>query len=434
MDWRKEYQSKYMTPAQAAAVIKSGDVIASSMASGVPYVFLDALADRAGELADVVVYIAGYKLYKLGAPEYKDHFTVRCGFLGAPERYYISKGSPITYQSFHLSDGSRDRALYHRANVLAVAGTPPDANGFISLGPSPTDAALLDCCDTVIVQVNENMPYVRGEGTMFPVSRVDILVDGTEDIPSIDPGPVSPEERAIGSLISERVPDGACIQLGIGGMGTAMGEFLRDKKDLGIHTEMFVESMVGLMECGAVNNSRKKLCPGKTVFGFAAGSAHLNEFITDNPHAESRPFSWVNDPRVISQNDNVVSVNAAMQVDLSGQVCAESIGLRQYSGTGGQADFVRGARWSRGGMSFIALPSSRTDKQGTRYSKISLALPEGSAVTTPRADVQFIATEYGIADLRCATLDERARRLIAVSHPEFRDELFAQAKKAGIII
>lgn len=434
-NWREAYKDRLMSPQEAAKLIKSGDVIASSMSSGVPYLFIDALAARGAEISGVKLYMAaGYKPYKAGSPLLRGRLDIVSAFLGPVERYFIGVGSSVSYQPVHLSDTTYDRTVGHRANVVAVAGARPNGDGMISLGPCPADAALLESCDTVIVQINENLPYVYGKDCMFPAERVTAFVDGTEDVPSLEPDPVTPEEEAIGALIAERIPDGACIQLGIGGLGTVVGGLLKDKRELGIHTEMFVESMAELVRCGAVTNSRKKLCPGKSVFGFASGSHRLYEFMDGNPDIEARPFGWVNDPRVICQNDNVVSVNAAMQVDLMGQVCAESIGPRQYSGTGGQADYVRGAKWSRGGMSFIALPSSRTDKTGKRFSKISCLLPLGSAVTTPRSDVQFIVTEYGVADLRNESLDVRARRLISIAHPDFREELAAEAKKAGLTV
>ena len=238
----------------------------------------------------------------------------------------------------------------------------------------------------------------------------------------------------IAGHIVERVPDGATIQLGIGGVASAIGGFLKEKRDLGIHTEMFVNALVDLLKCGAANNSKKTLLPGKTVLGFSLGSQEMYDFMDHNPDIEARPFEFVNDPRVIAQNDNMISINGAMQVDLMGQVCAESIGPRQFSGTGGQADFVRGANWSRGGMSFLALPSTLTTKSGEVKSKISAVLPLGSVVTTPRADVQYVVTEYGVADLRNEPLDVRAKRLIAIAHPDFRDKLTYEAKQAGMLI
>ena len=278
------------------------------------------------------------------------------------------------------------------------------------------------------------MPYVYGEGAVIPADKVTWMVEAEEPICELGRAEPSEAEIKIAGNIVDRVPDGACLQLGIGGVASAIGGFLKEKRDLGIHTEMFVNELYDLIACGAVNNSRKTLMPGKTVLGFSLGSREMYDFMDHNHDIEARPFAWVNDPRVIAQNDNMVSINGAMQVDLMGQVCAESIGPRQFSGTGGQADFVRGANWSKGGMSFLCLPSTLTTKSGEVKSKISCALPLGSVVTTPRADVQYIVTEYGVADLRNEPLDVRAKRLIAIAHPDFRDQLTFEAKKAGFIV
>ena len=397
---------------------------------------LDALADRSGELENVSLYFGGAaKHLRLFESRYKDVFRVVDYFQTASERAAISAGSALQYQAIHLSATTMDRMRRRRPFIIVMAGTAPDENGMISLGPCPLDASLLDVCDMAIVQVNDKLPYVRGCGCMFPAEKVDWLTEGNEALPTVPAIEPSADEKAIAALIAERVPDGACIQLGTGGVGKAVGKYLCCRRDLGLHTEMFVESMVDMMECGAVNNSKKTLCRGFTEYGFANGSSRLYEFMDHNELIESRPFHWVNDPRIIAQNDNMISVNGALQIDLTGQVCAESIGQKEYTGTGGQVDFVRGARWSKGGMSFIALPSSRLDKKsGDRISKISLTLPLGSAVTTLRSDVQFIVTEHGIADLENEPLDERAKRLIAIAHPDFRAQLTFEAKKAGLII
>ena len=350
MDWREKYASKLVSMDEAVRKIKSGDTLCAGIATGVPYKFLDALADYSLENLENVEFYhgAGFKPYKLGLPQYNGHLNVKSFFYGPVERAFVGYGSHFPYQPIHLSQTTRDRTVTHRGNVLLAAGTEPDENGMISLGPSPMGGDMLDYYDTVIVQVNKQMPYVYGEG--------------------------------------------------------------------------------------AVNNSKKTLMPGKTVLGFSLGSREMYDFMDHNHDIEARPFAWVNDPRVIAQNDNMVSINGAMQVDLMGQVCAESIGPRQFSGTGGQADFVRGANWSKGGMSFLCLPSTLTTKSGEVKSKISCALPLGSVVTTPRADVQYIVTEYGVADLRNEPLDVRAKRLIAIAHPDFRDQLTFEAKKAGFIV
>lgn len=436
MNWRIKYSDKLLSMEQAVRKIQSGDRLISGIATGVPYRFLDALADYSlNNLEDVSLYFgAGFKPYKIGLPQFNGHINVRSSFFGPIERAFVAAGSDFVYQPIHLSHTTADRVGCHRGNVLIVAGTEPDERGMINLGPSPMDIALLDAYDRVIVQVNSQMPYVYSPDCMYPVDRVSWLVEAEEALPVLNPATPTPEEVSIAGHIVERIPNGACIQLGIGGIASAVGGFLRDKRELGIHTEMFVNAFVELMKCGAVTNSRKSLCPGKSVLGFSLGSNEMYEFMDKNPCIEARPFGWVNDPRVIAMNDNMISINGAMQVDLTGQVCSESIGQRQFSGTGGQLDFVRGANWSRGGMSFIALPSTMTTKSGELRSKITCALPLGSTVTTPRADVQYIVTEYGVADLKNEPLDERARRLIAVAHPDFREQLYYEAKRAGLLI
>ena len=260
------------------------------------------------------------------------------------------------------------------------------------------------------------------------------LVPMDEDLPEMVMAAPNDAQRRIAGHIVERVEDGACVQFGIGGISAAIGEALMERRNLGCHSEMLTEPIMALMKAGVINNSRKSFCPGKTVFTNALGTAALYRFMDRNPALEAHPTAWLNDPRNIAKNDNMISVNGALCVDLTGQVCAESIGFRQFSGTGGQLDYVRGARWSKGGKSFLTLPSVHADKAGIVHSNISLTLPTGSIVTTPRADVHFIVTEYGAADLQDEPADVRAKRLIAVAHPDFRDELLFQAKKAGYIV
>lgn len=435
MDWKEKYASKIVSAEEAAASLSPSDTIVTAMGTSIPYALLDVIAEDHERLSGMTICLgSAARPMKLYTTECSGDINIVNFFFNALERAYMPLGARMSYQAMHLSRTTCDRQFDHVPTVCIMAGTPPDENGMISLGPCPVDAAFLDICGKTIVQINDRLPFTFGKDCMFPADRVDMFVECSQQISAMPPDKASPEELTIGGFIAERVPDGACIQLGIGGIGAAVGSFFKDKHDLGIHSEMFVEPMVDLMECGAVNNSRKNFMPGKAIAGFAMGSRRMYDFLDGNRDIEFRPFSWVNDPRVISQNDNLVSINGALQIDLTGQVCSESIGQKQFSGTGGQLDFVRGSQWSSGGMSFIALPSSRVTKAGERLSKISLTLPLGSAVTTPRSDVQYIVTEYGVADLRNRTLDERARRLISIAHPDFRDELTAEAKKAGLII
>ena len=436
MDWKEQYKDRVMYPEAACALIRSGDVIASNFGGSIPYAFLDVLADYAlDHLENVTLYLAGfYKQTKLAQAKYNPHIAIRSCFLGPWERKAIAEGSDISYQAMHLANINYDRLGKHRARVLLAAGSVPDENGMISLGVAPFDPKLLDTCEAVIVQVNRNMPFVFGENCQIPAERVTALVSMDEDLPVMTMARPSDVQRRIASHIVERVPDGACVQFGIGGVSAAIGEALMAKRDLGCHSEMLTEPIMELMEAGVINNSRKSFCPGKTVFTNALGTNALYRFMDRNPALEAHPTAWLNDPRNIAQNDSMISVNGALCADLTGQVCAESIGFRQFSGTGGQLDYVRGARWSRGGMSFLTLPSVHVDKAGAVHSNISLTLPTGSIVTTPRADVHFIVTEYGAADLQDEPVDVRAKRLISIAHPDFRDELTFEAKKAGYII
>lgn len=435
MDWRTAYQNKLKTPAEAAALVRSGDTLTVNICDNCPYALLDALADRMDSLTDLTISGIGIsrRPLRLYDPQYADRVRFVNFFFGARERAAAAAGANIAYQPIHLSRRRADMAHGRPSRIFLTAASAPDEQGRVSLGPDPVDVDLLQSFDLVVVQINEKLPFICGERCMMPLELADCIVEQSEAL-SFTPNAVPSETEAkIGALVAERIPDGACIQLGIGGLGTAIGGFLRSKRHLGIHTELFVDSMVDLIECGAVDNSQKALCPGKSEFGFALCSEKMWRCLDHNPDIEGNPFSWINDPRVIARNDNVASINSAMEIDLTGQVAAEGMGSRHFSGTGGQADFIRGARWSKGGQSFLCIPSTRTDKEGQLHSKISLQLAPGTPVTTPRADVQYVVTEYGIADLEYCSLPERVRRMISIAHPQFRDELKFQARKCGLL-
>ena len=306
-----------------------------------------------------------------------------------------------------------------------------DKHGYFSLGAVNSYApAMIDKAKHLFVEVNENTPRAVC-GAQLHISQISGLVENTVELPPLPPPKLDEVSITIGNLIAEQISDGACIQLGIGAIPDAVGMALKNKHDLGIHTEMFTSSMVDLIECGAVNNSKKQIHRGISVTTFAFGAKKIYDYIDDNPAIAIMPVDYVNDPEVICRNDNVVSINAALEVDLFGQVCAESIGTRLMSGSGGQVDYVRGACQSRGGKSFIAFTS--TAKGGT-ISKIKPMLTEGAVVTTSKNDVDYIVTEYGIAHLRGETMSSRVKQLISIAHPAFRDELRFDAKKRGILI
>ena len=331
----------------------------------------------------------------------------------------------------YYRDVPRHIRVEYEYDAFCVSVSPMDSHGYFSLANNGSYAeAMLDKAKRIFVEVNDQQPRCLC-GTQIHVSQVDAIVEFNHELPVLPPVVIDETSRTIGNLIAEQIPDGACIQLGIGAIPDATGMALKAKHDLGIHTEMFTDSMVELIECGAVNNSKKQIHRGKSVTTFAYGSKRIYDYIDDNPAIEILPVDYVNDPAVICKNDNMISINAALEVDFFGQVCAESVGTKHMSGSGGQIDYVRGACQSKGGKSFIAFTS--TAKGGT-ISKIKPILTPGAICTTSKNDVDYIVTEYGIAHLRGRSLGERTKQLIAIAHPDFRDELTFEAKKRGILI
>ena len=305
-----------------------------------------------------------------------------------------------------------------------------DRHGYFSFGTTAAECqALAEQAKHIFLEVNPNMPRTFGEQQIH-ISQVEALCETDVPLQEAAPAEIDEISRCIGGRIAEEVPNGATIQLGIGAIPAAVGLCLRDKRDLGIHTELFSDAMVELIECGAVTNQRKTLHKGKSVTTLAYGTRRVYDYLNDNTGVAFYPVDYVNDPRVIAQNDNFISVNACLEVDLWGQVAAESIGSRHFSGTGGQVDFVRGARESRGGKSFIAMPS--TAKNGA-LSRIRPGLSSNAIVTTSKNDVDYIVTEYGAARLRGATVRARAEALIGIAHPNFREELRYEAKKLHLV-
>lgn len=434
MEWRSIYQEKLRTAAQAVKCVKSGDRVYIGTASSIAYKLTEALYGRKDELEDVVI-CQGLTPRRLPVflPEARGHFSTTTYFAGPGERLGIKNGQ-TTFTSFHLSQIELWCRRVARANVAFLEVSPPDGEGYLSYGAYGT--AFHDCirevADTVVLQINPNAPYVYGEKNKIHVSQADFLVEAADELDTIPNLPFDDVLKTISRFIVERVPDGATLQLGLGGVSNAVGFGLRDKNDLGIHTEMLTDSMMELARLGVVNNSRKTFLPGKTVTSFALGTRALYDYIDHNEDLYFAPYAMVNDPCVIARNDSMISVNTAMAVDLYGQVAADCMGGRQQSATGGQVDYVRGAQMSRGGKSFIALPSTLEHKAGVG-SRIVSAFPAGTAVTTARSDVQFVVTEYGCVNLKELTMDDRARALIRLAHPDFRDGLREDAKAMGLI-
>ncbi len=437
MDRFKEmYRQKLTTPDQAVKVVESGTMVVLPLGNGEPPALMGALAQRvlAGELRDIHA-ITGLQVRPSAfySPEILKHgVEVDSGYVGPVLRWGVNQGL-FTYSPSHLSEvSSFCWKVHENTETVMYVVSPMDKHGFFSTGThcdfAWEVAKRTPTMKNIILEVNENMPRTHGNNT-FHISEVSAVIENHVPLAALPNIPISPEEEIIGQLIAEQVPDEACIQLGIGGVPNAVAKFLHGKKNLGVHTEMLADTILDLYEDGVVTCAKKNFMPAKMVASFALGSKRLYDFVDDNPMVQFFPAGWVNDSAVIGKNDNMISINATLEVDLTGQCASESIGPVQYSGTGGQVDFVRGAWRSKGGKSFLALYSSYTDKEGKRHSKIKPMLTTGAVVTTARADVQYVVTEYGIAALKGFSMAERAKRLISIAHPEFREELTFEAKK-----
>lgn len=433
-DYQKMYQEKLTTPDKIARQVQSGWLLGMDTATSQTPAIMTAIAEyiRNSDITGVKVQalLDAYPFEFYTDPTLAGKMTGYSWFSSSAARKAVNAGYADIIPAYYRDFPTRIRAEYDY-DAVCVEVAPMDRHGYFSLALNGSYIdAMLDKTKRIFLEVNDRQP--RGLcGSLIHISQVDAIVEYNHDLPVLPPVQLDEVSKTIGGLIAERIPDGACLQLGIGAIPDATGMALKAKHDLGIHTEMFTDSMVELIECGAVNNSKKQIHRGKTVTTFAFGSQRIYDYIDDNPAVEILPVEYVNDPDVICQNDNMISINAAVEVDLFGQVCAESVGTKHMSGSGGQIDYVRGACQSRGGKSFIAFTS--TAKGGT-ISKIKPILTPGAVVTTSKNDVDYIVTEYGVAHMRGRSLGERARQLIAIAHPDFRDELTFEAKKRGIMI
>ena len=428
------YHSKLTTAAELASRVESGWTLGMDAALAQTPAIMSALAERAGrdELSGVKVQtlldVYPFEFYADNVLSGKLNGV--SWFSSGGARKAVNGGYADFIPSYYRDIPGLIRSFYEY-DAFCVSVSPMDKHGYFSLAATSSySQAMLSKAKRVFVEVNKYQPRAVC-GMQIHVSQVDAIVEHDAPLPELPPVKLDEVSVTIGNLIAEQIPDGACIQLGIGAIPDATGMALKAKHDLGIHTEMFTDSMVELIACGAVNNSKKQIHRGKTVTTFAFGSQRIYDYINDNPCFEILPVDYVNDPNVICQNNNMISINAALEVDLFGQVCAESVGTKHMSGSGGQIDYVRGACQSKGGKSFIAFSS--TAKGGT-ISKIKSILTPGAIVTTSKNDVDYIVTEYGIAHLRGESLGSRARQLISIAHPDFRDELTFEAKKRGILV
>lgn len=420
MEYKTEYLNKLINASEAAGKIKSKDNIVVALGCGETPAILEKLAERHNEIEGVTINqmlpLYNYSYFEKGM---EDSIRHNAWFISGFTRKMVNAGrADFTPNYFHESpDLFRE---YHDVNVLLATVSPMDKHGYFSFGLSVDyTKAVSEHADIIILEVNENMPRTLGD-SFIHLSQVDYLVENNRQLPELPVGDTDKVEEKIGQYIADLIEDGSTIQLGIGGIPNAVAASLKDKKNLGIHSEMLTDGMVDLVEQGIVDNSKKSIHKGKIIGSFAAGSKRLYDFLDDNPMVEMYPVSYTNDPLVISQNNKMVSINSCIEVDMLGQCAAETIGPKQISGTGGQTDFVRGAVKSKGGKSIIALKSTAVN--GTK-STIVPALSSGAVVTTGKNDVDYIVTEYGVAHLRGKTGAERAIALINIAHPDFRKEL-----------
>lgn len=411
---------KYVSAEEAVKLIRSGDRVLVQAASATPQALLKAMVGRAAELRDVeVVHIHTEGFAEYADPKYADSFRTSCFFIGANMRKYVQMGS-AQYNPVFLSDIPH---LFRNGtlpiDVVLLNVSPPDKHGYCSLGVS-VDVMVggLEVTKTIIAQINPNMPRTNGDGIIH-ISRFDACVEVNDPIYELKLGQPTAEETSIGKYIAEMIEDGSTLQMGIGGIPNSVLSCLTNHKDLGVHTEMFSEGILPLIESGVVNGAKKTVLRHMIVSGFAMGSRKLYDFMDDNPVVLMRDIAFVNDTAVIRRNPKVIAINSAIEVDLTGQICADSIGTKMFSGVGGQMDFMRGAALSPGGKAICALPSVT----GNGLSKIVPTLKEGAGVVTTRAHAQYVVTEYGVAELKGRNLAQRAKALIDVAHPSAREEL-----------
>ncbi|MGN0307278.1 MAG: butyryl-CoA:acetate CoA-transferase [Lachnospiraceae bacterium] len=439
MDYSAEYKQKLVSADEAAKVVQSGDWVDFGWCTGTPDALDKALAKRTDELKDVK-FRGGVLCRPLAIMEREDageHFIWNSWHMSGIERKYIAKGCAY-YAPIRYSELPRYcREIATPSDVVMIQVAPIDKHGFFNFGPNASHlSAICERARTIVVEVNENMPRcLGGFENGIHISRVDYIVQG-ENPTIAELGAAAPSEvdKAVAELIVNEIPNGACLQLGIGGMPNAVGSMIAesDLKDLGVHTEMYVDAFVDIAKVGKITGANKNIDRFRQTYAFAAGTKKLYDYIDDNPELLSAPVDYTNDIRSISALDNFISINNAVDIDLFGQVGAESSGIKHISGAGGQLDFVLGAYLSKGGKSFICLSSTFKDKEGNLKSRIMPTLNTGSVVTDTRTNVHYVVTEHGMVNLKGLSSWQRAEALISIAHPDFRDQLIKDAEKMNI--
>ncbi len=421
MSWKEIYQQRCTSAENAIKSIKNGDYVVFADAAGIPQTIAKALVENKNNYKDVSIFhMVGLGPGEYMNPEMEGHFRHVTNFVGGNSRKAIEEGRADFYPCYFHKVPAMFRTGGWNVDVAVIHVSRPDENGNCSFGVScDYTKPAAETAKIVIAEVNDQMPYVHGDNFIH-VSKITHIVETSNPLYELQPAKITDVEQAIGRNCASLIEDGDTLQLGIGGIPDAVLLFLKEKKNLGIHTEMFSDGIIELVESGVVNCANKELDKGLMVCTFTMGTKRLYDFINNNPMVKFAPVDYVNDPYVVGKNNNLVSINSCIEIDLQGQVASESMGLRQFSGVGGQVDYVRGADLSKGGKSIMAIPS--TAAKGT-VSRIVPFLAAGGAVTTNRCDVDYVVTEHGVAKLKGKSLRERAKALISVAHPDFREEL-----------
>lgn len=431
MSWFDNYKKKCYSFEEAVAVVKSNDRVYISGNAATPFKLMEALAARKDELKNVeIAHVLLFGDDPLSKPGMEGHFRHNSLFVGPADRAAVNEGRADYIPVFLYEIPSLFNSGELPIDVAFMHLSPPDEHGFMSYGVEClASKAAAEMAKTVVAQVNEKMPRTLGD-SFIHVSRVSKVVEISQELPQLEPIPFTEVEKKIGTYIASLVEDGSTLQLGIGGIPNAALKAMFDKRDLGIHTEMVSDSIIEAIDAGVITGAKKTLHPGKVIATFYLGSGNLYDAIDNNPVFETHPTDYTNHPFIVGQNERMVAINSAIEVDLTGQVCSDSIGTRIYSGFGGQVDFIRGAAQSKGGKPIIALPSTA---KGGEISKIVPTLHVGAGVVTTRADVHYIVTEFGIAYLHGKNLRQRAEALINIAHPNFRQLLEDEAKKRKLL-
>lgn len=425
------WQSRVISAEEAAQKVKSGNRVFLTGNCSTPQNFLQSLVDRHKELRSVeIVQLLGMGPGEYITPEIAEHIRINSLFIAPNLRKAIGQGLAAFTPVFLSEIPKLFRTGRLVLDIAVIQVSPPDVHGYCSYGVEVgVSKSAAESAGIVIAEVNPYMPRTLGD-SFIHVDQIDHFIEVEYPLPEVPSQPPSEVQDAIAQHIAELVPDGATLQMGIGGIPDAVLRKLTNHKNLGVHTELFSDGVMEMIERNVINNAMKSMHPGKVVAGFVLGTQKLYEYINDNPIFELHPTEYVNDPFVIAQNSKMVSINSAIEIDITGQVCADSIGTKFYSGAGGQLDFVRGAARSEGGMTFIALPSTA---KGNTLSRIVPQLKPGAGTVTTRYDVHYIATEFGVVDLWGRTISERVHAIASIAHPNFRDELLAYAREQNYI-